>query len=157
MRRGIFAAVALTLLLVLGAVGIGVASYQAGAHMGYAQSAQLNPSNDGVPSTDSRVAPWQVMPGRMMYGRGFGMPFGHPFGILGSILACIFGLLFIGFIFRLIFGMAFRGRMGWGRHGMHGGWRNGGDVPPWADEMHRRMHEKSDANAPTQPKTDQTV
>lgn len=161
MRRGIFAAVALTLLLVLGAVGIGMASYQAGAQMGYAQGAQINPQAEAAPATGGFVMPHAGMPGAMMYGRGYGMPFGmgfgHPFGIVGGIVAFIFGLLFIGFIFRLIGGMFFGGRMGWGGRGMHGGWHNGGGVPPWADEMHRRMHEKSDANAPAQPKTDQTA
>ena len=156
MRRGIFAAVALTLILVLGVVGISVASYQAGAQAGYAQGAQLDRPTDGTPSNDSRVAPYMVMPGAMMYGRGYGMPFFHPFGILGGILAILFGLFVLGVIFRVIGAMVFGRRMGWGGHGMRGGWQSGGGVPPWAEEWHRRMHEKGDASGTTaQSKTDQ--
>ena len=153
MRRGIFAAVALTLLLVLGAVGIGVASYQAGAQMGYTQGALINGATDDAPAPGGRVVPQQWM---MIYGRGYGMPFGHfmpfglPFGLLGGIVSFIFGLLVIGLIFRLIGGLFFRRHIGWGGGGM----RNGGGVPPWAEEMHKRMHDKSDASGTTPPKND---
>ncbi len=89
--------------------------------------------------------PMQGYGGRSYQGRGMGM-----FGFIGGIFRLFFTIVLIAlalmFLRRFFFG---RGR-GWswggpGRWGGPGGPGAHGDVPPWAEEWHRKMHAKMDA------------
>ncbi len=115
----ILARVLLTLVLIAGAVGVGVYVYNAGVAQGMADSGKL-------------VAP---APGSVPYpyygGPFFFRPWGFGFGFLGLL----FPLLFFFLLFALLRGLWWGGR--WGRYRRH--WE--GDVPPMFEEWHRRAHE----------------
>ncbi|MEO6061873.1 MAG: hypothetical protein ABIQ99_08050 [Thermoflexales bacterium] len=164
MKRVIFGIVAA--VIVVGAlIGVGGMAYQMGIAQGAGYAAFTQPRADGV------VPPTEGMPnfGRGQgYAPGYPMPMqpgayygnGHSFGPMGGFgrmggfnpfggLFCVLGGLFILFlVFALIRGLFFR-PMGWGlRGGMNGGWRGHGEVPPWAVEWHRKMHETQTAPPP---------
>lgn len=84
--------------------------------------------------------------GRFNQGRGMGL-----FGFIGGVFRLFFTIVLIGlallFLRRFFFG---RGGWGWGgpgRWGGPGGPGAHGDVPPWAEEWHRKMHANMDAPA----------
>jgi hypothetical protein len=109
-------------------IGTGIAIFNAGMVQGAAMSGQLS---DGDP------APVPVSPYYAPMYRPWGFPGGWCIGLFGFML--------------LIFLIAGLGRMAFGpRHGWHRGpwgWRdprgfNGEQVPPFVEDMHRKMHEK---------------
>lgn len=110
-------------------IGTGIAIFNAGMAQGAAMSGET-----------AVVAPATVYP---MF---------PPWGFWGFGCFAIFGLFLL---FPLIFGlgrMLFGPRHGW-RHGPWG-WRdgrgfNGDQVPPFVEDMHRKMHEKM--NQPPTP------
>jgi len=115
----------IVLIVVVAAViiGTGIAIFNAGMAQGAAMS--------GQPS-DGAVAPYYA-------------PVYRPWGFFG--FGC-FALLGLFLLFPLIFGL---GRLAFGpRHGWrHGPWGmdgprafNGEEVPPFVDDMHRKLHEK---------------
>jgi hypothetical protein len=109
-------------------IGVGVAVFNAGIAQGMVLSGQL-PAPDGAATA---VSPYYA-PHYRPWGWGFA-GFGC-FAVLGLFL-----------LFPLIFGLgrlAFGPRHGW-RYGPWGGPRgfNGEQVPPFVDEVHRKMHEK---------------
>jgi hypothetical protein len=124
------ARILLVVVLVGGAIGIGVTAYDAGVTAGLAQSGQVVVTPGAYP-----VAPYI----------GYGFGFGHGFGFFG-----FFGtLLFLFLLFALV-RAAFGGRRHWGpgyRDG-RGDWRGS----PWesrAREVHDEWHRgKSDDSGP---------
>jgi hypothetical protein len=116
-------------------IGAGIAIFNAGMVQGAAMSGQLS---DGAP------APVPASPYYAPYYRPWGFPGGWCFALFGFLL--------------IIFMIAGLGRMAFGpRHGWHRGpwgWRdsrgyNGEQVPPFVEDMHRKMHEKM--NQPPTP------
>ncbi len=113
----------LAIVLIVGAVGIGVYAYNAGVAQGMAGGGNLV-----APATGT--APYPYFGGPFFY-----RPFGWGFGFLG----CLFPLLFFFLIFGLLRGIFWGGHWGW-RHHRH--WdRDEHDVPPMVAEWHRKMHE----------------
>ncbi len=109
-RRGLLAVV-----LILVAVGVAAAAYQAGVARGVVESGRLPAPAPGVP-------PYGY------YGPYWHGPFG--FGFFGFL----FPLLFFFLIFVLLRGLFWGPRWGW-----HGPWRYG--APPSLEEWHRKAHE----------------
>ena len=112
-------------------IGAGIAIFNAGMAQGAAMSGQLS---------DGAAAPYYA-------------PVYRPWGFFG--FGC-FALLGLFLLFPLIFGLgrlAFGPRYGW-RHGPWGmgGPRgfNGDQVPPFVDDMHRKLHEKMNQPPATQ-------
>ena len=165
MKRVILGIVA-AVIVVAALFGVGGMAYRMGIAQGAGYAALTQPRGDVAP------APAEGVPN---FGRGQGYAPGYPmpmqpgayygngrcFGMLGRFnffggLFHILGSLFVLFlVFALIRGLFFR-RMGWGwrggpggMHGGPGGWRGHGEVPPWAMEWHRKMHEQ-----PTPPPAD---
>jgi hypothetical protein len=127
-----FRAVALVVLLVvLGAVGVGV--YNAGVQAGVSQAVQTTVQDGGQVVVAPTYAPYY-------WHGGFGF-FGIFFWIIGFFL--ILGLL------RVIFGWGRWGRggpgkWGYGRGGYYGGWGNGGRGDQIAD-YHRELHRREES------------
>lgn len=112
--------VLLAIVLIVGAVGVGVYAYNAGVAQGMVDSGKV-------------TAP--VPYAYPFYGPFFFHPFGWGFGFLG----CLFPLLFFFLFFGLLRGIFWGGRWGW-RHHRH--WdRDEHGVPPMVEEWHRKMHE----------------
>jgi hypothetical protein len=126
--------------LLVGAIGlIGWTAYNAGLAQGAAQTGAQLSTGAGAQATGPSyyVAPFAFA----------------PFGFLGCLVPLL--LFFAVFaLFRVVFWGGMRGyrRWGWGAHP----WRRFrefslDDVPePWrqkAEELHRKMHEKSDQDA----------
>jgi hypothetical protein len=115
-------------------IGTGIAIFNAGIVQGAAMSGQ--PSDGAVAPAAPYYAP--------MY---------RPWGFWGFGCFAIFGLFLL---FPLLFGfgrMLFGPRHGW-RHGPWGmGPRgyNGEQVPPFVEDMHRKMHEKMNQPPAPQP------
>jgi hypothetical protein len=116
-------------------IGTGIAIFNAGMVQGAAMNGQLS---DGA-AAPVPVSPYYAPVYRLWGFWGFGC-----FALLGLFL-----------LFPLIFGL---GRLAFGpRHGWHRGpwgWRdprgfNGEQVPPFVEDMHRKMHEKM--NRPPTP------
>ncbi len=113
-------------------IGTGIAIFNAGMAQGAAMSGQLS---DGTP------APYYA-------------PMYRPWGFWGFGCFAIFGLFLL---FPLLFGfgrMLFGPRRDW--HHRPWGWRdprgfNGDQVPPFVEDMHRKMHEKM--NQPPTPQS----
>lgn len=109
------------LLLVIVAIGVGTAVYNAGVTAGFAEAAQqAAASGDAVP----------VVPGHY----GWGGPYGHGFGFgFFGILFWILGIFLIFGLIRAAFG-------GWGGWGGGPGGRGGRRemIEDWHREMHRR-------------------
>ena len=123
MNRRIVFGIFLALVLIAGAVSIGVYAYNLGIAQNLAQSG--NPSNL-APGTGISPYPY--------YG-----PFGfHPFGF--RFFGCFGPLLFFFFIFFLFRLLWWGGRWGHGPGWRHAHWDKG--VPPMFDEWHRQAHEQ---------------
>jgi hypothetical protein len=124
-----FARILLAIILIGGAIGIGVTSYNAGVTAGLVQTGHAVVVSDG----------YAVAPGGAYVGYGWG--FGHGFGFFGFLG----GLLFLFLLFGLI-RAAFGGghRRGWGGPGGPGGpGRWGGD---WRrDAWEQRVKDTHDA------------
>lgn len=124
------ARILLAVVLVGGAIGLGVNAYNAGVTAGLAQSGQIVVTPGGYP-----VAPY--------VGYGYG---GHGFGFFGFLGGLLFLFLLIGLV-RAAFG---GGRRGWGPGG-HGGWGPSGHGGPggpggWrSDAWEQRIKETHDA------------
>jgi len=126
MNGRIVFSVLLVLVIVVGAVGIGMYAYNVGIAQGMATTGKAD-----VPPS-AAVTPFQYYGMPYLY-RPFGM---HGFGGFG-FLSCLFPL-FIFFVFFGVMRMVFwRARWG-GMHHRH--WEGG--VPPMAEEWHRKMHEQ---------------
>ncbi|GAB4421058.1 MAG: hypothetical protein Fur0044_18300 [Anaerolineae bacterium] len=123
MNRRIVFGVLLALVLMAGAVSIGVYSYNAGVAQGLIESGKLT---DLPPGAEGRMYPYYGGP--FLFHRPFG------FGFLG----CFGPLLFLFLIFALFRGLWWGGPWGWRR-----GWRHdyhSRGVPPMFDEWHRQAH-----------------
>ncbi|HQZ23290.1 MAG TPA: hypothetical protein PLW39_13570 [Thermoflexales bacterium] len=175
MKGRFFAAIVLVGVLALGAIGIGGMSFRAGMANGFMQgqlAAQAAPQMaDGAPAVPQTapqygafgrggmVAPYAPYAG---YGMRGGMGF-NPLGFIGRAIGFLFGLFFLMFILKMIFGFGMRRRMmmgGWGGPGGHHGpmgfgpktdaereeWMKNG--PPWMREWHKRAHEQQADPAP---------
>lgn len=158
--------------LLLGGVAIGSFAGAARVRMGMRQlyPPAAGPAAPGQPNGDLQPAPVpgapngprQISPGvpggrfDNNYGRGQrgmirgagrnngrGMPGGF-FGFLGGILRLLFTLALLGGLFMLLRRFVF-GRGGWGPMSGRPGWD--GNLPPWADAMHRKMHAHMDQPA----------
>lgn len=116
--------VLLALVLIAGAIGVGVYAYNAGVAQGMIASGKIV-----VPSTD-------VVPAPYTGGHFFYRPYGfHAFGLLGCLVPLLFFFLFFG----LIRAFVWRGHWGWG--GMHHRHWDKETIPPMVEEWHRKMHE----------------
>jgi hypothetical protein len=174
MKGRFFAAIALVGLLALGALGIGGMSFRAGMANGFMQgqlAAQAAPQVDGAPAAPQAMPPYGAfgrggMVAPAMPYAGYGMRGGmmgfSPFGFIGKAIGFLFGLFFLMFILKMIFGFGMRRRMmGWGGPGGHHGpmgfgpktdaereeWMKNG--PPWMREWQKRAQEtKPDETAP---------
>jgi hypothetical protein len=137
MSRRIVLGILLAIVLIAGAVGLGLTAYNYGVAQGLADSGRLG------------VEGWRGMPfvPFMHYGWGF-RPFGFGFGFLG----CLFPLFFFLLLFLLIRGLFWRPwgwRGGWGGPWGHGGkWE--GHVPPAFEEWHKRAHAQGEGTSPGQ-------
>ena len=120
------ARVLLVVIVVFGAIGLGVAAYNAGVTQGVAQTA-AQAGNVVVAPAAYPVAPY--------VGWGWGWGFGHLFfGFFGFL---IFLFLFFGLL-RLAFG----GR--WGRGYGHGsGWYGRGGPGGWTDSQGRSWEDRA--------------
>lgn len=131
------ARILVVIVLVGGAIGLGVTAYNAGVSAGLVQSGQVVVSGNGVPVAP--VAPY--------VGYGFGYGWGHGFGFFG-----FFGtILFLFLIFALL-RAAFGGhRRGWGPGGPgRGDWNGDWRRDAWQQrvkETHDALH-REDADRP---------
>jgi hypothetical protein len=116
-----FARILLAIVLIGGAIGIGVTSYNAGVTAGLVQSGQAVVVAGG----------YAVAPGGAYLGYGWG--FGHGFGFFGFLGGLLFLFLLIGLI-RAAFGGGHR--RGWGGPGGPGGPRS------WSGDWHRDAWEQ---------------
>ena len=120
-----FARILLAIVLIGGAIGIGVTSYNAGVTAGLVQSGHAVVMADG----------YAVAPGTAYIGYGWG--FGHGGGFFGFLGGLLFLFILIGLI-RAAFGGP---RRGWGGPGGPRGW--GGE---WhRDAWEQRVKETHDA------------
>ncbi len=152
------------------AVGMMFAGPRFGGQMMYRQPpAQIAPQPDNAPRAQPGQPDMRGFRGddRGYYRDGYGGPFYQgrgmsPFGFIGGIFRLLFTLALIGlaliFLRRFFFGRGRGWGWGWGgpgRWGGPGGPEAHGDVPPWAEAWHRKMHEKMDApavaEAPAEP------
>jgi hypothetical protein len=115
-----FARILLAIVLIGGAIGIGVTSYNAGVTAGLVQSGQAVVVPGGYP----------VVPGGAYVGYGWG--YGHGFGFFGFLGGLLFLFIVIGLI-RAAFGGH---RRGWGGPGGPGGPRG------WGGDWHRDAWEQ---------------
>ena len=133
-----FARILLAIVLIGGAIGLGVTAYDAGVSAGLVQSGQVVVSPGGVP----------VAPAAPYVGYGWGWGIGHGFfGFFGTLL---FLFLFFGLL-RAAFGGHRRGWGGPGGPNGHGDWRR----DAWEQrvkETHDALHREA-GNRPDGPKT----
>jgi len=116
--------VVLAIVLIVGAVGVGVYAYNVGLAQGMVDTGKV-----AAPAT--APAPYAYP----FYGPFFLRPFGWGFGFLGCLFPLLFFLVFFSLIRLVIWGP----RWGW-RHHRH--WdRDEHGVPPMVEEWHRKMHE----------------
>lgn len=121
-----FARILLAVILIGGAITIGVTSYNAGVTAGLVQSGHAVVVGDG----------YTVAPGAAYVGYGWG--WGHGFGFFGFLGGLLFLFLLIGLL-RAAFGGP---RRGWGPGGPRHGW-GGGD---WRrDAWEQRVKDTHDA------------
>jgi hypothetical protein len=134
------ARILLAVILIGGAIGIGVTSYNAGVTAGLVQSGQAVVVPGGYP----------VAPGAAYVGYGWG--FGHGFGFFGFFGGLLFLFLLIGLL-RAAFGGH---RRGWGPGGPGGMGGPGGDwrrdaweqrVKDTHDALHRDASDRPDKPA----------
>jgi hypothetical protein len=76
------------------------------------------------------------------------------FGFIGGIFRALFTLAFILFLIWLVSRLFWRRGWAWGSApGWHGGPRGDAPIPSWAEDWHRKMHEKMDTpNASSEQK-----
>ncbi|MBI4790699.1 MAG: hypothetical protein HY782_27025 [Chloroflexi bacterium] len=110
----------LAIVLIVGAVGLGVYGYNLGLAQGLAQSDKLP-----VPPTGAAPYPYFGYP-------YFFRPFGFGFGFLGCLIPLLFLFVLFG-VMRMVFWRASWG----GMHHRHGA----GGVPPMFEEWHKKAHE----------------
>ena len=123
--------VLLVLVVIVGAVGIGAYAYNMGVAQGMATSGKIE-----VPSTGAAPFP--------NYAPFFYRPFGFGFGFLGCLGPLILFFLFFSLLRLFLWGP----RWGWrGMHHRH--WD--GDIPPMAEEFHRKLHEQQEKKSNAQP------
>lgn len=123
MNGRIILGILLVIVLVAGAVGLGVSAYNMGVAQGMAVSGTDKPPAAGV-------APY---PYPFFGGPFWFRPFGWGFGFFGFL----FPLFFFFLIFALLRGIFWGGHRGWRR----GPWMDQQTVPPAVEEWHRKMHE----------------
>ncbi len=120
-------------------IGTGIAIFNAGMAQGAAMSGQL-PAGAPAPA-----APYYV-------------PYYQPWGFWGFGCFALLGLFLLFPLIFIIGRIAFGPRHGWqrGPWGWHGSWEtghprgfNGDQVPPFVEDMHRKMHDKM--NQPPTP------
>jgi hypothetical protein len=138
------ARILLAVILIGGAIGLGVTAYNAGVTAGLAQTGQVVVSDGHV-----------IAPGAAYVGYGWGVGWGHGFGFFGFFG----GLLFLILVFALIRAAFGGARRGWGHgHGWYGGgWRDD-QGRTWEDrartahdEWHRQHPEASDRSGSDRP------
>lgn len=109
-------------------IGTGIAIFNAGMVQGAAMSGQLS---NGAPVPVPASA--------------YHAPLYRPWGFPGGWCIALFGFLLIIFLIAGLGRMAFGPRHGWHR-GPWGGRDprgfNGDQVPPYVEDLHRKMHEK---------------
>ena len=123
MNGRIILGVLLVIVLVAGAVGLGVSAYNMGLAQGMAVSGA-----DKAPAAGVAPYPYPFFGGPFWF-----RPFGWGFGFLGLL----FPLFFFFLIFALLRGIFWGGHRGWRR----GPWMDQQTVPPAVEEWHRKMHE----------------
>lgn len=127
MNRRTIASVLLVLVVLAGAIGLGVGAYNTGVSAGLAQ-------------TGTVVVDRGVVAGPYV---GYGWGFGHPFGFFGFLG----GLLFLFLLFALMRAAIGGGRRGWGGPGWAGrGWHDD-HRSGWEDrarDVHDRWHAEHD-------------
>jgi hypothetical protein len=144
------ARVLLVVILVAGAIGLGVTAYNAGVSAGLAANGNVT-INPAIPGA---AGPY------IGYGYGYGWGFGHGFGLFGFL-----GTLFFIFILFALIRAAFGGGRGWGRYGGYGRWGGPGRwgdpdhdhgerwrSDPWAArvrEVHEELHRESGSSTAT--------
>jgi hypothetical protein len=128
MNRRVILGILLALVLIAGAVSLGMYAYNLGFDQGLAQSGKLS---DLPPGAEMRP---------YLYYRG---PFWfyHPFGF-----GCFGPLLFIFLIFVLFRGLWWGGRWGYDPGWKHGHWDKG--VPPAFEVWHRQAHRQEAEQTP---------
>jgi hypothetical protein len=114
--------VLIALVLIIGAVGIGMYAYNWGVAQGLADSGKLVPPVASTAPHPYFYRPWGL----------------HPFGFGFGFLGCLFPLLFFFLLFGLCRAFIWRGHWGGWRH-RH--W-DGKNIPPMVEEWHRKMHEQ---------------
>jgi hypothetical protein len=132
MTRRFVLGILIALVLVAGAVTVGVYAYQFGVTQGIAQSDKIQVV---APEAGTGIMPY--------YPYGWGGRFFHPFGFFGCfgfLLPLLFFFLLFGLVRRMLWG-------GWGWRGGHHGWGHRGwqgeGVPPPFEEWHKRAHGQS--------------
>jgi hypothetical protein len=126
------ARILLAIVLIGGAVTLGVSAYNAGVTAGLAQTGQVVVTNGGY-----------LAPGAAYVGYGWGFGWGHGFGFFGFLGGLLFLFLLIGLI-RAAFGGP---RRGWGPgYGHRHGWGPGG----WEDRA-REAHDAWHREHPDDP------
>ena len=123
------ARILLVVVLIGGALAVGVTSYNAGVTAGLVQSGQAVVVPGGYP----------VAPGTAYVGYGWG--FGHGFGLFGFLGGLLFLFLLIGLIRAAVGGP----RRGWGGPGGPRGWGDG-RRDAWEErvrETHDALHRES--------------
>jgi hypothetical protein len=137
------ARILLAVILIGGAIGIGVTSYNAGVTAGLVQSGQAVVVPGGYP----------VAPGAAYVGYGYGWGFGHGFGFFGFLGGLLFLFLLIGLL-RAAFGGHHRRGWGPGGPGGPGGWGGDGRRDAWEqrvkdthDALHRETPDRPDKPA----------
>ncbi len=133
MNRKIVLGILVALLLIAGAVSLGIYAYNAGVAQGLVESGKLT---DLPPGAEARLYPYYGGP------FWFHRPFGFGFGFLG----CLWPLLFFFLIFALFRSLMWGGPWGRGHGWKHGPWEKG--VPPMFDEWHRQAHSQSAEQTP---------
>ncbi|HEU4572757.1 MAG TPA: hypothetical protein VFR93_08710 [Candidatus Limnocylindrales bacterium] len=133
------ARILLAIVLIGGAITLGIGAYNAGVTAGLAQTGQVVVANGGY-----------LAPGGAYIGYGWGFGWGHGFGFFGFLGGLLFLFLLIG-LFRAAFGGP---RRGWGpgygpgrRHGWGSGWE---DRAREAHDAWHREHPEA-ANGPDRP------
>jgi hypothetical protein len=129
-----FARILLAIVIVGGAIAIGVTSYNAGVTAGLVQSGQAVVVPGGYP----------VAPGAAYVGYGWG--FGHGFGFFGFLGGLLFLFLLIGLIRAAVGGP----RRGWGGPGGPRGWGGDGRRDAWAERV-RETHDALQSEAADRP------
>jgi hypothetical protein len=132
MNRRIVFGVLLVLLLIAGAVSLGVYAYNAGVAQGLAESGKLAAL---TPEEGARLSPYF-----------YGGPFWHPRPFGFGFFGCFGPLFFILLIFLLVRGLVWGGPWGRGHGWRHGPWDRG--VPPMFDEWHRQAHSQGTEQTP---------